>query len=667
MVRTPCSLAAAAGLAAMPAPAQVALDPARTAGVVAGRVAEARASWWGFDAEDATASLQAAIDSKVPKLIVDNLGKPWVVEPIRLVSDQEIVFEDGVEVLAKAGSFKGPNDSLLRADNCRNITLRGTNATLRMRRADYDDPAQYRRAEWRHSLSLRSCSNIKVYGLTLLESGGDGIYLGTATPRVTNKEIHIKDVTCDRNYRQGISVITAENLLIEDTILRGTAGTAPQAGIDFEPNHPEERLVNCVMRNCRSEGNAGCGFSFYLTPMRFISEPISVRLENCVATGNRGAALSLTTDGSGDLSVDGTIAVSQSVFTSDGAPVLAVSKPANRSQLVLTDCQLVATGTDPNDAAPVVVSSGQHADEGVGGIEFVRCLIRDALLRNPIACVDRSGGTPVQGLVGSLDLEQAGKPSQLTLSPELLAQWFPVNAMKQYARRSLEGLTLRPAAPGAAAESYAFGHAVVRVAATYLLYAAAGDTVALGASFTQVGDYQADGAPITVSAPDGTVVLEAKAAFQADTTVTFTAPVTGVYRIVVQPRQNRLAFGSSTHPLCLLQKGSVPIRLIHSAGRFYFWIPKGTREFGIRVAGEGLGEAIRATLLDAEGNVLQEVDNAVASHQFDVALPEPSPGAVGCLKLDKPGTIAWEDHYVDLRGVLPLLAPSPEALIIPSE
>jgi len=667
MMRMVRSLAAAAVLAAVPALAQVAPDPAKTAEVVAGRVAEARASWWGFNPEDATASLQAAIDSKVPKLIVDNLGKPWVVEPITLVSDQEIVFEDGVEVVAKAGSFKGTNDSLFRADNCRNITLRGTNATLRMRRADYDDPAQYKRAEWRHNLSFRSCTNIKVYGLTLLESGGDGIYLGTATRWVTNKDIHIKDVICDRHYRQGISVITAENLLIENTIMRGTAGTAPEAGIDFEPNHPEERLVNCVMRNCRSEDNAGCGFVFYLTPMRFVSEPLSIRLENCVATGNRNAALGFSTGGTGDLSVDGTVEVSQSVFSSDSAAVLHVTKPANRSRMVLTDCQLIATGTDPNGAAPIVVSSGQHADTPAGGVEFVRCLVRDALERNPVAYLDRSGGTPIADLVGTLALEQAGKASQLTLTPELLAQWFPVNAMKQYARLSLDGLTLRPAAPGAAAEKYAFGHAVVRVAGNYLLYATAGDTVALEASFMQVGKYQADSAPITITAPDGTVVAEAKAAFLADTTVTFTAPVTGAYRVLAQPRQNRLAFKSSTHPLCLLQEGSVPIRLIHSAGPFYFWIPKGTREFGIRVSGEGLGEAIRAALLDAEGNVLNEVDNAVASHQFDVVLPEPSAGAVGCLKLAKPSAITWEDHYVDLRGVLPLLAPSPEALIIPAE
>ena len=146
--------------------------------VAAGKIKEARASWWGFDETDSTASLQAAIDSRVPKLIVDNVGKPWIVDPIRLVSDQEIVFEQGTEVVAKRGSFKGTNDCLFTCRLQKNVTLRGEGAVLRMWRSDYDG-AEYQRAEWRHVLSILSSENVKVYGLTLSESGGDGIYLGS--------------------------------------------------------------------------------------------------------------------------------------------------------------------------------------------------------------------------------------------------------------------------------------------------------------------------------------------------------------------------------------------------------------------------------------------------------------------------------------------------------
>ena len=109
-----------------------------------------------------------------------------------------------------------------------------------------------------------SSKNIKVLGLTLALSGGDGIYLGVSKTGVPSENVVIKDVICDRNYRQGISVISARNLLIENTIMRDTGGTPPAAGIDFEPNEASERIVRCVMRNCVAENNQGDGYVFYL-------------------------------------------------------------------------------------------------------------------------------------------------------------------------------------------------------------------------------------------------------------------------------------------------------------------------------------------------------------------------------------------------------------------
>jgi hypothetical protein len=668
MFRTACALAALTGLAAVcTGHAQLAPDTAKVADVAAGRVSEAKASWWGFDPQDATSALQAAIDSKVPKLVVDNPGKPWVVLPLRLVSNQEILFEEGVEILAKAGEFKGTNDSLLRADNCQNITLRGDKATLRMRRADYDNPDLYQRAEWRHCLSIRSCTNVKVYGLTLAESGGDGIYLGTATQWVTNKDIHIKDVVCDRNYRQGISVITAENLLIENTVMRDTAGTAPQAGIDFEPNHPQERLVNCVLRNCLSEGNRSYAYVLYVRPLNAASAPMSVRFENCRALNNGGPAFGLTTGDTPDLAVDGAVDLVHCVFAAAKTAIVTVGKPANRSRLTLTDCQLLGDSEEPPQPAPVVIASGQHADEAVGGIDFVRCLIRDPLERSPLAYIDRGGGTPIGDIRGTLVIERDGQRSEVTITPELLGKWLPVTAMKQYPRVTLDGMTLRPPVSGVAVEKYAFGFANVRTKGTYLLHASAGDEVTLGVSFSQVGKYQGTTAPITVMGPDGKQIATAEAPFQQQTTVVFRAPVTGVYRVTAEPKQNRLAFVSSTHPLCLFEEGSAPIRLIHSAGEYFFHVPKGTAEFGIRVSGEGVGEAIRAQLVNPEGEVVQEIDNTFQTHQFEVALPTPSAGEAWSLRLSRPTATTWEDHYVDLRGVLPLLAPSREALLVPAE
>jgi hypothetical protein len=81
---------------------------------------------FGFDPADATRALQAAIDSGAAKVIVDNLGKPWIVDRIALASNQEVCFEKGTEVLAKPGAFQSPGDALFRAHLKQNITPGGS-------------------------------------------------------------------------------------------------------------------------------------------------------------------------------------------------------------------------------------------------------------------------------------------------------------------------------------------------------------------------------------------------------------------------------------------------------------------------------------------------------------------------------------------------------------
>lgn len=264
------------------------LPAAREAESGARSVAEA--AWWGFDPDDATAALQSAINSRASVVRIANLGRPWIVRPIQLRSHLELQFEPGVVILAKAGEFRGGGDCLFRAQDATHIILRGTDAVLRMRKRDYQQPP-YPKAEWRMGVAFYGCQKILVEGLRIESSGGDGIYIGSSAKHRWCEEVRIRNCVCHDNFRQGISVISAVNLRVEDCVFSGTQGTPPAAGIDLEPDTPDERLVHCVFRNCRVEDNHGNGMLVYLKPLTRESEPVSIRFENCVARmGRAGAA-----------------------------------------------------------------------------------------------------------------------------------------------------------------------------------------------------------------------------------------------------------------------------------------------------------------------------------------------------------------------------------------
>src|SRR5688572_28051953 len=220
----------AAALPAHGAPAvESSQRPQWVAEVREGHRHEARASWWGFDARDSTAFLQAAINSKVKRLIIDRQPSPWATRPLTGVSGQELVFESGTELVALKGAFKARGDCLLTFNQCEGVTIRGEKSgeaklpVIRMLKADYQSAA-YEKSEWRHGLVFLGCRDVRVEDLRIEGTGGDGIYLGTTPDKRPNRDVLICGVDCDANHRQGISVISVENLLIERCLLRNTKG-----------------------------------------------------------------------------------------------------------------------------------------------------------------------------------------------------------------------------------------------------------------------------------------------------------------------------------------------------------------------------------------------------------------------------------------------------------
>jgi hypothetical protein len=270
---------------------------AQIAQVKAGTLKTAQASWWGFDKNDATNCLQNAINSGASTLLVDNTGSDWIInKPLNLVSNQEIIFADGVVIQAKEDSFKGVNDSLFRGTNLKNVTLTGRGkAVLRMRKADYQDATRYKPAEWRSGVSLYDCADVTLRGFTIEKTGGDGLYLG-ASENGANKNVLVENMIFDDNHRQGISIISVDGFIVRNSKFINTNGTPPQAGIDFEPNHAGQRLVNCVLEDCVFSGNEGDGIDIYAVHLNGDSPPISITVNRSVIADNaRGGLASIIT------------------------------------------------------------------------------------------------------------------------------------------------------------------------------------------------------------------------------------------------------------------------------------------------------------------------------------------------------------------------------------
>lgn len=243
-----------------------------------------RVSSLGHDPEDSTRFLQQAFDSDYATVIIDQVPGGWNTEPLFIRrSGLTVIVEPGVALQAKPGGFQGTNDRLLQIENCSDVTISGYGAMIKMNKADY------RTGEWRNAMRLYGVENVLVEGLVLRDSGGDGIGMTGPNGR-PSRNVVLRDLVCDNNKRNGLTIGNAANVLVEGCALINTSGTAPQSGVDFEPDHADQELTSIVLRNCFIHGNVTSGILLFNGPLRSHSAPVDVTVERTTVGRQAGGS-----------------------------------------------------------------------------------------------------------------------------------------------------------------------------------------------------------------------------------------------------------------------------------------------------------------------------------------------------------------------------------------
>ena len=120
---------------------------------------------FGYDKDDSTRFIQAALDSDEPVIVIDRKPTPWFATPLVCRKPKTIRFEDGAWLVAKRGEFKGAGDTLLTFSECDGVKILGAGPDrcgLRMWRDDYMNTNLYATSEHRTGLAIRSCANVLV-------------------------------------------------------------------------------------------------------------------------------------------------------------------------------------------------------------------------------------------------------------------------------------------------------------------------------------------------------------------------------------------------------------------------------------------------------------------------------------------------------------------------
>ena len=201
---------------------------------------------------DDTAAIQAAIDEVggtdgtvlVPKgaYMVDAVGKN------RLTLKSEMTLKLSDDATLKAIPNDSKKYSVLSISGVSNVTITG--GTLEGER----DQHKGEKGEWGMGIHIDDdASHIVINGVTARKMWGDGFYVQGAS------DVKFCFVIADGNRRQGLSIISADRLIVLNSIFKNTQGTRPSAGIDFEPDDADQKVTDVRIERSQFLDNAGPG------------------------------------------------------------------------------------------------------------------------------------------------------------------------------------------------------------------------------------------------------------------------------------------------------------------------------------------------------------------------------------------------------------------------
>ena len=182
---------------------------------------------YGDGDHDDTTAIQNAI----------NLGKPLSFDDstyminsngINLINNTSLTFN---KTTLKMITNNLTGYKIINIPNINNVNIKGDLYLIGDRATHTGDSGEYG-----HCLQIVGSENIYVDNIYCSYAWGDGVYIGpTDNEYITPKNIIINNVNADHNRRNGISITSGENVIINNIISHNNDGTSPRGGFDIEP------------------------------------------------------------------------------------------------------------------------------------------------------------------------------------------------------------------------------------------------------------------------------------------------------------------------------------------------------------------------------------------------------------------------------------------------
>ena len=111
--------------------------------------------------------------------------------------------------------------------------------------------------EQKHGIVAKNVKNLHFRDAVIANCKGDGLYVGKGAGHSTGVSAY--RLRCLANYRNNLTIADLTDGKFIDCDFKNASGTAPQAGVDIEPNDNTYAVSDIRFTNCSMSGNAQYG------------------------------------------------------------------------------------------------------------------------------------------------------------------------------------------------------------------------------------------------------------------------------------------------------------------------------------------------------------------------------------------------------------------------
>ncbi len=191
---------------------------------------------------------------------------------LKLKSNSTIIFSRNSKILLKSNSLT--HYSVLNLIDLENVNIFYP-TIIGDRKSHFGNSG-----EWGMGITIKGSKNVRLIYPNISSCWGDGIYI-THSKRSSSENILIDHAMLDYNRRNGITIISGQNVKITNAIISNTHGTLPMSGIDIEPNDNKSTVNNVLIKSSYLFNNGGSGLQLGLSRLPGVSrKTVNVQIED---------------------------------------------------------------------------------------------------------------------------------------------------------------------------------------------------------------------------------------------------------------------------------------------------------------------------------------------------------------------------------------------------